>query len=137
MCPNYSMAETETPRLTYMNVVKKLQKSHPNVCYDSNVCDDPICRTLAKAMIEVSQGGGWLLIWALDIIAKNVPFDKLYDGMCGNAIACIKAALYGWETHDEEDYKNALIVLDKITVTYDDDDDDDDDDYIHPILLRK
>lgn len=113
-------------RLNYQQVVEKLQTTYPNISYDAKLCDDPVCRTVVKAMIEASQGEGWLVIWALEMVVENVSFEECLNVMCGNAINCMKVGLYGWETNDKDDYKNALIAYNRFK--------QDDDEIMPPIL---
>ena len=49
-------------------------------------------------------------MWALDIIAKDVPFEKLFSDMCGNCMGSIESCICDWNTDNELDYTNAMVV---------------------------
>ena len=93
------------------------------IAYD-RVCKDPICHTIVKSLFEGSQGLGWSFMWALDIIARDVPFEELMSDMCGNCIASIRACICDWETDDEADYTNAMVVCKRVMDEYDADTDE-------------
>lgn len=108
------IASVKTQRLVHLkygDVVRaKMAENHDHVAYD-RVCKDPICHTVVKAMFEGCQGqGGWTLMWALDIMARDVPFEDLRSDMCGNCMEAIRSCICDWETDDETDYANAMVV---------------------------
>ena len=109
-----------TTKLRYIDLVKRLNENHGRVCYDASRCKDPVCGTIVKALIEYGQGSGWSIMWALHIIAIDVQFDELFGNLCGNAMSWIKSALWGWETDDETDYKNAILIYEKFILLEED-----------------
>lgn len=121
--------------LSYENIVKiKIQNNKYGIAYDHK-CKDPICHTIVKALYESSQGSGWSFMWALNILADNSSFEKQFAKMCGNCISAIACAINSWETYDEYDYNNAMIVYKKILLERTDIEADEP--YILPPILLK
>ena len=110
------MMEVTTRRLGYDDLVNAwMAKDYGarRVAYDAR-CKDPVCQTIVKAMFEGSQGCGWSFMWALHILAVDLAFDQLLADVPGNCIGAIEACIGGWETDDESDYINAMIVYNRL-----------------------
>jgi hypothetical protein len=98
----------------YEDIVKmKMKNNTYGIAYDHQ-CKDPICNTIVKALYESSQGSGWSFMWALDISADDSAFEEQFANMCGNCISAIECAINRWETYDETDYNNAMIVYKRL-----------------------
>ena len=82
---------------------------------DPSQCKDPVCRTIAKALLASSEIDGWFRMWGLHVIAVDTTFEDLIKVPRGKMFVCIKCALSGWVTSDQEDYDNAMIVYNRIT----------------------
>ena len=124
------MMEVTTRRLGYDDLVNAwMAKDYGarRVAYDAR-CKDPVCQTIVKAMFEGSQGCGWSFMWALHILAVDLAFDQLLADVPGNCIGAIEACIGGWETGDEADYINAMIVYNRLV------DEDGDSDLSPPVL---
>ena len=102
-------------RLSYDDVVKlwMAKDTNVNIAYNAR-CKDAVCHTIVKAMFEGSQGTGWSFMWALNIIALDIPFEQLLTNMPGNCIGAIESCIDGWVTDDESDYNNAMLVYNRL-----------------------
>jgi hypothetical protein len=121
----------ETKRITYKDVMLKLHKECPIVCYDPDRCKDPVCRTITRAMLESSENDGLFLIWAFQVIVSNVTFDELFYSECSSLISCMESAIDGWKTNDPEDFNHAIIVYNKFKLR------DEGSNMLSPVLLCK
>jgi len=105
-------------RQRYDEIVRAKMSANPNrIAYD-HVCKDPVCHTIVKSLFEGSQGFGWSFMWALDIMARGVSFDELMSDTCGNCIASIKACICDWDTENETDFQNAMVIYERIMENY-------------------